>query len=234
MRRLLIAVLITLTALGAAAPAFAQSTGSQPDNAAVAVNTKDGTDLFKLAFSLYRFVNANQPQPGNAAAAVSSCTDCATTAIAIQIVLLMAPVSSPTNVAIAENVGCDSCTTIALAYQLLFDVNSKVRLSPDGRKEIKDLLDQIAALQNQNLTPDELRSKTDALVSQLANVISNELVPIGQGENNNAATATPSATAPETPPASTEPATTTAAPTESPIASPSPSTSPEATPVATP
>ncbi len=230
MRRAFVSVLIALTALVTAAPARAQSAGSQPDNAAVAVNTKDGTDIFKLAFSLYRFVNANQPQPGNGAAAVSSCTDCSTTAIAIQIVLVMAPVSSPTNVAIAENQNCDACTTIALAYQLLFDVNSKVQLTPDGRKQIMAILDQIAALQNQNLTPDELRSQTDALVSQLANVIANDIVPIGQGENQNEATATPSATASATP-ATTS---TSPEPTSSPVDTSTPSASPLATPTGTP
>jgi len=226
MRRFFAAALLVVTCF-VGVPAHAQDA---PDNAAVAVNTKDGTDVFRLAFSLYRMVNANQPQPGNAAAAVSSCDQCSTTAIAIQIVLLMAPDSSPTNVAIAENVDCASCTTIALAYQLLFDVNSKVQLTPEGRKQIMDILAQIAALQDQNLTPDELRSQTDALVAQLATVIANELRPIGHQTNEQSqVTGSPSPSA-SSAPSGTESPPPLPTDTPTPTSSPSPTDTPTATP----
>ena len=97
-RLLLVLVgLIALAALAAAPPASAQ------DNSAVAVNTKDGTNLFKFAFDIRR-VMGDVVENQNAAVAYANCEDCQTVAVAIQIVLVF----SDPSVVTPENYGdCD-------------------------------------------------------------------------------------------------------------------------------
>src|SRR5215210_164304 len=84
--RLLALLIAAVAALGAASPAMAQ--GGSGDNAAVAVNTKDGSSVFKLAFDIRRTMS-DVVDNGNAAVAYASCEECQTIAIAIQIVLVM-------------------------------------------------------------------------------------------------------------------------------------------------
>jgi putative peptide zinc metalloprotease protein len=179
-RTLVTTVLSIAIALGPAV-ASAQTTapadrGVSADNAAVAINTKDGTDLFRLAFSIDRIMNGST-NPQNAAVAFSSCIDCETTAIAIQFVILMSPTSTfvPENFAIAVNELCTSCETIALAYQFVMQTDGPVKLSPEGKKKIKELLRQIQALEDQDLDPAALEAQVDALADQIAQVLSEEL-----------------------------------------------------------
>src|SRR3982751_4246692 len=81
-----------LTLLLAALFAFGLATGTPPaasagDNAAIAVNTKDGTTVFKVAFAI-RHVLGDVVDQTNGAVAYASCTDCAAVAIAFEIVLV--------------------------------------------------------------------------------------------------------------------------------------------------
>ena len=57
------------------------------DTAAVAVNTKDGSSVFRLAFSIKK-VAGDVVDNANAAVAYSSCESCRTIALSIQIVLV--------------------------------------------------------------------------------------------------------------------------------------------------
>jgi len=133
-RRLIALLLATVVAAAPAAPALAQ------DNAAIAVNTKDDSSVFKLAFKIS---NVMQPvvENQNAAVAYASCTDCRTVAIAIQIVFIAgdADVVSPENVAIAINDGCVACETLAAAYQFVFGTGELMRLTADGRRQINEI-----------------------------------------------------------------------------------------------
>ena len=92
--------------LQVAAPAAAVA----QDNAAVAVNQKDGSSLFKFAFDIRRVMNGVVDQ-GNAAVAYSSCEECQTVAVAIQLILIMSDpdVVSPENLALAINYECTLC-----------------------------------------------------------------------------------------------------------------------------
>src|SRR3954453_10042888 len=116
-RRLATIVIAVLCATGVAA---ARAELASADNAAIAVNSKDGTTVFKGAFPI-RHVMSDVVTETNAAVAYNSCSDCASVAIAFEIVLIEsdASVISPTNIAIAFNENCSTCVAVAEAYQFV-------------------------------------------------------------------------------------------------------------------
>src|SRR5919198_6527301 len=107
MRRLtaLLAALVLALGLAAGAPGAARA-----DNSAIAINTKDGSSVFRFAFAV-RHVMGDVVDETNSAVAFASCTDCHTTAIAIEIVLVAGSPSTftPKNQAIAINYLCNLC-----------------------------------------------------------------------------------------------------------------------------
>ncbi len=182
MRRLL-ALLFVLLATAASLGAHAEAAYAGDDNVAVALNTKDGGSIFKLAFSI-RKVAGEVVDNTNAAVAYSSCTECSTTAIAIQIVLVTGDpdVVTPTNLAVAVNENCTLCTTFAAAYQIVLSTDGPVKLTGEGRKRIKDIVKEIKRLKKEDLQPAELDARLDALVGELKQVLATELVPKGKDE----------------------------------------------------
>src|ERR671930_337455 len=107
------------------------------DNIVVAINTKDGSSIFKFGFNITR-VMGDVVDQANGAGAVSSCNDCQTVAVAIQVVLIMsdASVITPTNEAIALNIQCTSCETLASALQFVLSTGGPVHFTAEGNKEI--------------------------------------------------------------------------------------------------
>ncbi len=90
-----------------------------PDqNYSVVENTRDGSSVFDIAFSVKELADEYQ-SPENVAIAYANCESCRSVAIAIQIVLVTG-VQQPGNVAIAVNDRCTSCETLAVAYQFVF------------------------------------------------------------------------------------------------------------------
>ena len=235
-RRFLIAVLLAIVAAAApAAPALAQ------DNTAVAVNTKDDSSVFKLAFKIS---NVMQPvvENQNAAVAYASCSDCRTVAIAIQIVFIAgdADVVSPENVAIAINDGCTACETLAAAYQFVFGTGELMRLTSDGRRQINEIRRALRDLGKDDLPFEQVIARLDELTGQLRDVLKTEVVPVkpeDNGERDRTDAEEPDATPdPEgTPEASPTPEATTT-PSADPTATATPSAEPtaSATPAATP
>lgn len=172
-RRLAVAAILAL-ALLAAAPVAALA----QDNSAVAVNTKDGSSLFKLAFSIKQ-VGSEVVDQTNAAVAYSSCKDCQTVAIAIQVLIVTAEnpdVVTPTNLALAVNENCDTCTTMALAYQLVVG-GAGLELTAKGRYELARIRHELEMLGKQGLSAAEIRDRTQALMEQLKQVLATELKP---------------------------------------------------------
>src|SRR4051794_25480086 len=114
LRRLLVPFLLAGALLAAPPPAVAQ------DTAAVAINTKDGSELWKFAFQVRRTMH-DVVDATNAAAAVASCTECTTVAISFQVVLAGGEPGTvtPTNLALAYNEQCTTCMTAAFAYQFV-------------------------------------------------------------------------------------------------------------------
>jgi putative peptide zinc metalloprotease protein len=199
----LAAVLCGLT-LAAVNPASARA----QDNAAVAINTKDGTSIFRVAFKIAR-VNKEIADNSNAAAAWSSCTDCQAIAAAFQIVLIFSDpeVLTPSNIALAVNWECTACVSFASAYQWVLTTDGPVHFTPEGNQllaEVRQRLHELA--QMDELTLEQLVAELEALAEIIRTVLDNEMVSPGPSPEP-----TP---APEPPPATTETTETTETTTE--------------------
>ena len=179
MKRLLILLLALVTAIGLAG--FRPDAAHAQDTAAVAVNTKDGSSIFKLAFAIKRAAG-DVVDNGNAAVAISSCNECRTVAIAIQIVLVTGDpeVVTPQNIALAFNVECTSCETFASAFQFVLGTDGNVHFTPEGRHEIQDIRRELKDITRAGLPLAELDARLDALMQRLAVVLRNELVASGK------------------------------------------------------
>jgi putative peptide zinc metalloprotease protein len=209
MRRLTITLLTLLVAAGfsAAWPAHARA----QDNTAIAINTKDGSALFKFAFSVKR-VAGDVVDNGNAAVAFASCENCRTVAIAIQIVLVTGDPSvvTPTNLALAFNFECTLCETMASAYQFVFGNGDNMRFTAEGRRTLAEIRRAFHDLRKEadQLTLAEIDARVRELVDRIRVVLQNELVPAGtakqDGDEPQPTTTAPTTT---TTPTTTQPTT---------------------------
>jgi putative peptide zinc metalloprotease protein len=214
MRRRLLTILIAVlcaTGVSAARAQFASA-----DNAAIAVDTKDGTTVFKVAFAI-RHVMSDVVTETNAAVAYNSCTDCASVAIAFEIVLVEsnASVVSPTNIAIAYNQNCTTCVAVAEAYQFVLGNGSIVHFDAEGNKILAEIRKELRSLKKEDLTLEQLQAKMDDIAARIADVLTNHLVTVGpskpQQQETTSTTSTTTPTTTSTP--TTTDATTTTEPT---------------------
>jgi hypothetical protein len=145
------------------------------DNAAVSVNTTDNSSVFHLAFTIVRASSVS-----NIALAVTNCTNCRSTAIAIQVDLIspIPTVLSATNAAIAVNSGCVTCDSFAAAFQYVVASDQPMELSDAGRRAVRSIEQQLAALQSTNLSPTDLTARVQGLAGQLGQVLATDLVPV--------------------------------------------------------
>lgn len=199
-----------------AQPAFADSGGTAGagadhhdqeqtgiDNAAVAINTKDGSDLFRFAFSIVR-ITGDVAAPTNTAIAYASCKECQTVAIAIQIVLIEGSPSTytPQNVAIAVNDTCSHCDTLATAYQYVFQSGGPMTLTEEGWQQLREVLRSIRQLKSSGLTGPEIQARVDTYAKQIYQIFSTQLVPMqqdeGQHQQDQNVTSTSTLTTPST------------------------------------
>ena len=191
-----------------ARPAFAHA-----DNAAIAVNTKDGSTVFKVAFAI-RHVMGDVVDETNAAVAYNSCSDCAAVAIAFEIVLVEGSPSvvSPENVAIAFNENCNTCVAVAEAYQFVLGGGiGAVHFDAEGNRILAELRKELHSLKKEDLTLEALQARLDAMAAQIADVLANHLVPAGPGKrraDGETTTSTSTPTTTETPTTTTVPTTT--------------------------
>ena len=233
------AALIAITALlafgiGGGLPAAARA----QDNAAVAVNTKDGASIFKLAFKIVR-VNRDVVDNANAAVAVASCAECTTVAVAFQAVLIFSDPSeaTPLNLAWAQNYLCSECLTFAYAYQNVFTTGGPVHFTAAANQELAEIRRALLEIRREieNIdswpTPPEcagiapallnackLEARLQPLKQRFAQVLLQGLVPAGPPPQENepaagetdetATTQTETAPAEVGDPATTETATT--------------------------
>jgi putative peptide zinc metalloprotease protein len=171
-RRLLIllALLVALFVPG-------QASAAGGDNTAVAINVKDGSSLFKFAFSIKK-VTGEIVDNSNAAVAYASCENCRTTAIAIQIVLVSGSPGTvvPENFAISINENCTLCQTFATAFQFVIGVDDpSVGLTKEGKRQLREILWELKALQDEDYTLEEFHARTQALGQRLRTVLQTEL-----------------------------------------------------------
>jgi putative peptide zinc metalloprotease protein len=214
-----LAALLLSIALAAGGPSAARADGGG-DNSAVAINTKDGSTVIKLAFAV-RKVGGEVVDQTNAAVAYASCTDCQTVAIAIEIVLVEGSPSvvTPTNIAIAINESCTLCTTAALAYQFVVGTGGPVKFTAEGLRELARIKNELEALrvgfEKGVITFEELKARVDVLVDQIKTVLETELVPADEpaAENKSPPLTTTTTTTEEITTAPTTTAETTTSPT---------------------
>jgi len=159
---------------------------AQGDSAAVAINTKDGSSIFRLAFNVRR-VTGEVVDQANAAVAYASCEDCRTVAVSIQLILVMSDpdVVTPTNLALAVNQDCTSCETLASAYQYVLGVEEPVHFDAEGNQElasIKQALHDLAR-DSEGLELDQIQAEIDLLVERLRGVVDQHLVAAGHDED---------------------------------------------------
>jgi putative peptide zinc metalloprotease protein len=207
MKRRLLAILIAaLVASGvsAAKPAFATA----GDNAAIAVNTKDGTTVFKVAFAIRNVMNGVVDQT-NAAVAYASCTECAAVAIAFEIVLVESnpTVVTPTNLAIAFNENCTTCVAVAEAYQFVLGTGGAVHFDSEGNKILAQIRKELHSLKKEDLAIDQLQTRLDDIAARIADVLANHLVPVGASKEEEQQDTLSTATTTTTPATTTTPTT---------------------------
>lgn len=177
---LLLAAVVSIS-LALAPTATARDGGS---NAAQAINEKDGSSLFDVAFEVRR-VSSGVVDQTNSAVAYSSCESCQTVAIAFQIVLVSGSPDTvtPTNLAVALNEECTTCQTIALAYQFVFGTGEPLEFTKEGRDRLKEIRKGLKALGEEGLTPDEIRAGAQQLADEVSLLLSTGLVPKQSGDD---------------------------------------------------
>ena len=189
MTRLLTFWLTLLLAIGLALaqPAMARAEESDDeqvraeDNLALAINTQDGSSLFRFAFEIRR-VAGEVVDNQNVAVAYSSCTGCRTLAIAIQIVIVTGSPSivTPVNAAVAVNENCTLCETFASAYQFVIGGSGPLRLTGEGQSRIRAIANEVRRLGESDLPIEEIQARLDELMAELKHVLQTELVPAGE------------------------------------------------------
>lgn len=190
LRAALLALLLALAGtFAAAAPAGASAqigdAGPGDQNAAVAVNTKDGSSLFRLAFSIRRVVDETVDNE-NVAFAYASCADCQTVAVAFQIVLVMgdADVVSPDNAAIAINDQCQTCSTLASAYQFVVGTGEPMTFSAEGWRRLAQVRRDLEQLRTSDLSIEEIQAELDDIADEVRDILATELVPLAEGDDD--------------------------------------------------
>ncbi len=175
---LVLAALLCLPVVAVPAAGADEGDNGGDANVAEAVNQKDGSSVFDIAFEVRR-VSSGVVDQTNAAVAYANCESCQTVAIAIQIVLVSGTTDTitPTNVAIAINESCATCQTLALAYQFVFGTGDVLEFTKEGRKMLRDIRKELRQLGKSGLTVDEIRARAEELRLRIQNLIATQLVP---------------------------------------------------------
>jgi hypothetical protein len=238
-----IAAVVLATTTGLVVRAAVDGGGENDTNVAVAVNTKDDSEVVKLRFKVSK-TQDDPSDPANAAVAVSSCENCRTIAIAIQAVIVLddPEVISPTNIALAVNENCTLCETYADARQHVITTDGPAKFSAEGKARIKAIREEVKAIRQQekdgDIPFDELKSRVDALSAELADILADEFrassaaapdispTPMSTDSADGASSSDPDATS--EPDTTGTPDSTSATPSPDPNATPmeTPSTSP--------
>jgi putative peptide zinc metalloprotease protein len=175
-RRIALLLASAVAALGLIGPAPASAQTPQ-DTSAVAVNTKDGASIFRLAFDIRR-VTGDVVNQTNAAIAYSSCKDCRTVAISVQILLVQGSPTTvtPQNYAVAVNDQCTLCDSLALAYQFAVGGGpDPVYLTGRGVRQLMAIKRELRRIPVDELSDTEITARVDALMDRVATVLDTEL-----------------------------------------------------------
>ncbi|HEV7146055.1 MAG TPA: hypothetical protein VGN48_03555 [Pedococcus sp.] len=191
-------------------------------NQALAVNTKDGSTQYDIAFALV-WADGSGVTNTNAAYAFASCRQCTTVAIAFQVVLITgsARVVIPQNISGALNYSCVQCLTYALAQQLILTVPGNV--TPQERQRLDALWAQIStfAATIKDLPLDQIRTRLLAYQAQIQSIVigtpSSPVLPASGPSSSPSSSASPAPTGGSEP---AGPSATATSPPPSPAATP--------------
>ncbi|MCW2867088.1 MAG: hypothetical protein JWR20_1276 [Marmoricola sp.] len=208
------------------------------DNQALAVNTRDGTIQYDVAFALVWIDDDSPALNKNEAYAFASCTSCGAVAVGFQVVLVTGEnhVAAPQNLSGALNSDCVNCLTYALATQLFVTLDGP--LKQPGMKALNDLWAQIADF-GAHITEvplSEIQDRLTAYEKQILDIIAADQGPLtSTSPGPGTPTATAGASDAATPGATTSPGSSPGA-TASPGSDPSssPGASDAASPAASP
>jgi hypothetical protein len=151
---------------------------TDPVNVATAIVQYDGGRAFDFAWDLTRQNVDEDVRPVNSATARAQCTHCQATAIAFQIVIAIGTPTTvvPQNTAEALNLQCTYCVVAAEARQFVRVVAVPVQLTGAGRAVLDDVRADLAALEGQNLTLDQLNQAVEVQEARVRQVLQNDLV----------------------------------------------------------
>jgi putative peptide zinc metalloprotease protein len=148
------------------------------DNQTLAVNTKNGTVVYDVAFAMV-WADQDTVLNKNEAYAFARCQGCQATAISFQVLLIVgqAHVIVPQNISAAVNYDCVSCLVQALAVQLV--VTLPTDPSAAETQQLTALWQQIqqfgSHLQGMSFT--EIRDRLTAYEQQILDIISRNSAP---------------------------------------------------------
>lgn len=192
-RILAIAVLPLLLAVPAA---HADEYQPRDNNEATAVNTEDGSSVFRFALSIRKVTDGVVDQT-NTATAYASCTDCRTVALAFQVVLVSGSANTvvPENTAQAVNVECTECLTYAKATQIVVGIDGK-ELTPRGKQRLRALERRMREIERNadQMTDAELLVAAREAEAELIAIFNEELVPIENGKPDDSTTTSSTST----------------------------------------
>ena len=178
-------------------------------NQALAVNTKDGSVVYDVAFALVWADDGEDVRNTNEAYAFASCKDCAAVAVGFQVVLIVGQtnVVVPENLSAAANYNCVRCLTYALANQLVLTLDGP--LSADGTAKLNALWQQISEYGRnlQNVPLSEIQGKLEGFKQQIMDIVQTDpsASPRGAGTPAPTSSASPGATQTAAPSSTADP-----------------------------
>jgi putative peptide zinc metalloprotease protein len=172
------------------------------DTQALAVNTTDGTVVYRVAYAVITVQDGAPVTNTNGAYALADCHACSAVAVSFQVVLVVGTSKNiaPIDAAVALNNDCPACSTVALANQIVVTLSSQP--TPDLVAKLQAALKQLDAVPS--LTSG---SAITDLVNQVQKQIDSVLQQSGQ------VATTPTTTTPTTTRSTTTTSTTTPAQT---------------------
>jgi len=176
------------------------------DNQALAVNTRDGTIQYDVAFALVWIDDDSPALNKNEAYAFASCTSCGAVAVGFQVVLVTGEnhVAAPQNLSGALNSDCVNCLTCALATQLFVTLDGP--LKQPGMTALNALWAQIAdfGAHITDVPLSEIQDRLTAYEKQILDIIAADQGPLtSTSPGPDTPTATAGATTTATPGATT-------------------------------
>ena len=172
---------IMALALAAAPPATSSTSDGGAKNVVIAQARSNGASIPRSSVQVAP-VGGRTVGAENAAIAKSSgCRNCHSYATAVQAVLVRSNATTvvPHNFASATNSNCTSCSSYAYAYQYVVSTRGLVRLSTQGRADVNQIRQQIAAVTASGAGAYEMTTELDALTAKFKSVIDQDLIAPG-------------------------------------------------------